>query len=175
MGQEFESEQKGNFQVYRQNGGKPILIREEADAEIESDDESADNKNVASTYESSKNIESGHSHDDKIDCNCHSKKPRISYGPEQVVKGKPETYIHHQPKIIVRQPPTHVRIEHPPTIITPSTIVFRRHGKTVRRPVIYQHLPRDVRVRPVIVKVVKPIEKKILVEKKLNFGKENNF
>ncbi|KAG4074272.1 hypothetical protein HA402_008681 [Bradysia odoriphaga] len=103
----------------------------------------------------------------KIDCDCNKSKPKITYGPEQIVKGKPETYIHHQPKIIVRQPPTHVRIEHPPTVIQPSTIVFRRHGKTIRRPVIYQHLPQDVQVRPVYVKVVKPIEKKVIIENKL--------
>lgn len=104
------------------------------------------------------------------DCNCKSKKPKITYGPEQIVKGKPETYIHHQPKIIVRQPPTHVRIEHPPTVIQPSTIVIRRNGKTIRRPVIYQHLPRDVQVRPVYIKVVRPIEKNVIVENKSQQG-----
>lgn len=123
------------------------------------DDESGADVKVTETLSSD-------GRDGKIDCNCHKPKPKITYGPEQIIKGKPETYIHHQPKIIVRQPPTHVRIEHPPTIIQPSTIVFRRHGKTIRRPVVYQHLPQDVEERPVYVNVVRPIEKKVIIENK---------
>lgn len=121
---------------------------------------------VATDEETGADVEVSEPAGGKIDCDCNRSKPKISYGPEQIIKGKPETYIHHQPKIIVRQPPTHVRIEHPPTIIQPSTIVFRRHGKTIRRPVIYQHLPQDVQERPVYVKVVRPIVKKVIVEKK---------
>lgn len=162
---EHEHEQhsmEGHFQIFQQNGGKPILV-----SSVGTDDDkesTVDSKE--SHFEGSHHEEHVHDNDDNVDCDCNKEKPKITYGPEQVVKGKPETYIHHQPKIIVRQPPTHVRIEHPPTIIQPSTIVLRRHGKTIRRPVIYQHLPRDVRVRPVIVKVVRPIEKKVLVERK---------
>jgi hypothetical protein len=163
----------GNYQVYQQNGGKPIFISSSSnndDTEIEGDITDSDDTAIEDpqTVDESSDISGDFSNDqaDKEDCNCKKQKPKITYGPEQIVKGKPETYIHHQPKIIVRQPPTHVRIEHPPTVIHPSTIVFRRHGKTIRRPVIYQHLPRDVRVRPVYVKVVRPIEKKVLVESK---------
>lgn len=152
---DFESDQEGNY--FQQNDGKPIMISSVGndDSEITADSDAA-------------NVDLGNvDDDDKADCNCNKGKPKITYGPEQVVKGKPETYIHRQPKIIVQQPPTHVRIEHPPTIIHPSTIVFRRRGKTIRRPVIYQHLPQDVQVRPVYVKVIKPIEKKILVGEKV--------
>lgn len=162
--QEFESEQDEKFQIFRQNGGKPILVSS-VSTDGNSDDESVVHAKLRS-FEDEHNVEHVHDNDDKVNCDCNKEKPKITYGPESVVKGKPETYIHHQPKIIVRQPPTHVRIEHPPTIIQPSTIVLHRTGKTIKRPVIYQHLPRDVRVRPVIVKVVRPIEKKVLVDRK---------
>lgn len=87
------------------------------------------------------------------------------YGKTQVIKGRPETVIHKPSHVIVNQPPTKVLIHHAPLIVKPSAVVFHRAGKTIHRPVTHKYLPRPVQVRPVYVKLVRPIEKKVLVEK----------
>lgn len=81
-------------------------------------------------------------------------------------KLRAETVIHKPSHIIVKQPPTQVLIHHPPLIVRPSPVVFHRHGKTIHRPVKHEYLPRKVEVRPVYHTVVKPIEKKVLIENK---------
>lgn len=81
-------------------------------------------------------------------------------------KGRAETIIHKPSHIIVNQPPTRVLIHHPPLIVRPAPVVLHRGGKTIHRPVSHQHLPRKVVVKPVYETIVKPIEKKILVDSK---------
>ncbi len=86
--------------------------------DLSTDSDNADNDSEAAvdineqSSDDEGDDESRHVHDKDCDCKKlgYKGKPRISYGAEQVIKGKPETYIHHQPKIVVRQPPTHVRI-----------------------------------------------------------------
>lgn len=84
---------------------------------------------------------------------------------DTVIKGRPEIVMHRQPTLIVKRPPTTVRINHAPMIVKSSPIVFHRGGDRIHRPIIKKHLKRPVHIRPVVVKVVRPIEKKVLVEK----------
>lgn len=81
-------------------------------------------------------------------------------------KLRAETVVHKPSHIIVNQPPTKVLIHHPPLIVKPSPVVFHRAGKTIHRPVKHQYLPRKVEERKVYHTVVKPIEKKVLIDSK---------
>lgn len=76
-----------------------------------------------------------------------------------------ETVIHKPSHIIVNQPPTRLIINHPPLIVKPAPVVLHQGGKTIRTETIRKFLPQPVQVRPVYVRLVKPIEKQILVEK----------
>lgn len=103
------------------------------------------------------------------DCGCAPPAPevaRIGRIETSVVKGRPEIVLHRQPTLIVRRPPTTVRINHAPMIVKPSPVLFHRAGDVTHHKTVHKHLKRPVHVKPVIVKVVKPIEKKVFIERK---------
>lgn len=106
---------------------------------------------------------------------CSRRSSSIDYLPsggsscgceETVVKGRPEIVMHRQPTLIVKRPPTTVRINHAPMVVKSAPIVFHRGGDCIHRPVIRHQLQRKVIVKPVTVKLVKPITKKVLIEKR---------
>lgn len=94
-----------------------------------------------------------------------SKKPCKVIKKTETIKKPGETIIHKPSHIIVNQPPTRLIINHPPLIVKPSPVILHHGGKIIHKHVAHKFLPRPVQVRPVYVKVVKPIEKKVLIEK----------
>lgn len=89
---------------------------------------------------------------------------RIETTEESIHEGA-HTVIHRPAHIIVNQPPTRLLINHPPLIVKPSAIVFHTGGKTIKTLITKEFMPRAIHVRPVIVRIVKPIEKKVLISK----------
>lgn len=83
----------------------------------------------------------------------------------EVVQQPGETFVHHPGPIFINQPPTRLIIKHAPYIVRPSPIVVNQGGKTITKAYTTKFLPSPVHIRPVIVRLVKPIEKKVLVEK----------
>lgn len=84
---------------------------------------------------------------------------------EKIIKGKPHAIVHRQSPILIRRPPTYVKIEHEPLLLKQNPIVFYQHPSMVKQPIIHKHLPQKVQYQPYVVKVEQPIEKKILLEK----------
>lgn len=84
---------------------------------------------------------------------------------EESINEGAQTVIHRPAHIVVNQPPTRLIINHPPLIVKPSAIVLHTGGKTIKKLITKEFLPRPVHVRPVIVRIVKPIEKKVLISK----------
>lgn len=76
-----------------------------------------------------------------------------------------ETIVHKPAHIIVNQPPTRLLIHHAPLIVKPSPLVLHQPGKKVENQITRNYLPRPVQVNPVYVRLVKPIEKKVLISK----------
>lgn len=83
----------------------------------------------------------------------------------EVVQTPGETFVHHPGPIFINQPPTRLIIKHAPYIVRPSPIVVNQGGKTITKAYTTKYLPSPVHVRPVIVRLVKPITKKVLIEK----------
>lgn len=83
----------------------------------------------------------------------------------EVTKEADETIVHQPGAIYVNQPPTRLIINHAPFLLRPSPVVLQQGGKTITHQITRNFLPSPVQVRPVIVRIVKPIEKKVLVEK----------
>lgn len=76
-----------------------------------------------------------------------------------------ETIVHKPAHIIVNQPPTRLLIHHAPLIVKPSPLVVHQPGKLIKKTLTRNFLPRPVQVQPVYVRMVKPIEKKVLISK----------
>lgn len=76
-----------------------------------------------------------------------------------------ETFVHHPGPIYINQPPTRLIINHPPFVIRPSPIVLNQAGRKVTKEYTKTYLPSPVQVRPIIVRVVKPIEQKVFLDK----------
>lgn len=83
----------------------------------------------------------------------------------EVVHQPGETFVHHPGPIYINQPPTRLIINHAPYIVRPSPIVVNQAGKKITKAFTTKYLPSPVHVRPVIVRLVKPITKKVLIEK----------
>lgn len=83
----------------------------------------------------------------------------------EVVHTPGETFVHHPGPIYINQPPTRLIIKHAPYIVRPSPIVVNQGGKKITKAYTTKYLPSPVHVRPVIVRLVKPITKKVLIEK----------
>lgn len=83
----------------------------------------------------------------------------------EIVQTPGETFVHHPGPIFINQPPTRLIIKHAPYIVRPSPIVVNQGGKTITKAYTTKYLPSPVHIRPVIVRLVKPIEKKVLIEK----------
>lgn len=83
----------------------------------------------------------------------------------EVVHAPGETFVHHPGPIYINQPPTRLIIKHAPYIVRPSPIVVNQGGKKITKAYTTKYLPSPVHVRPVIVRLVKPITKKVLIEK----------
>lgn len=83
----------------------------------------------------------------------------------QVDKQPGETFVHQPGEIYISQPPTRLIINHAPYIVRPSPIILNQGGKTITHEFIRKIMPGQIQYRPVIVRVVKPIEKKVLIDK----------
>lgn len=76
-----------------------------------------------------------------------------------------ETFVHHPGPIYINQPPTTLVIKHAPYCIRPAPVVLNQGGKKITRVKTTKFMPAPVHIKPVIVRIVKPVEKKVLVEK----------
>lgn len=83
----------------------------------------------------------------------------------EVVQQPGETFVHHPGPIYINQPPTRLVINHAPFVIRPSPIALHQGGRTITKEYTKKFLPSPIQVRPIIVRIVKPIEKKVLIEK----------
>lgn len=83
----------------------------------------------------------------------------------QVLQQPGETFVHHPGSILINQPPTRLIINHAPFLVKPSPIILNQGGKTITKAITRKYLPSQIQVRPVIVRVVKPIEKKVFIDK----------
>lgn len=78
---------------------------------------------------------------------------------------EPDDYIIHKPPhIIIHRPPTEILLHHQPIFIKRAPIVFNRPGKVIKRRTFRQMMPRQVVVKPVYYRIVRPIEKKVLLD-----------
>lgn len=86
---------------------------------------------------------------------------------QSVYSKKPdETVVHKPSHIIVNRPPTEILLHHAPIYIKPSAVAFHRPGQITHRTVFRQMQPQKYHVQPYYVKIVKPIEKKLLLDQK---------
>lgn len=76
-----------------------------------------------------------------------------------------ETFVHHPGPIYINQPPTTLVIKHAPYCIRPAPIVLNQGGKKITKVKTTKTMPAPIHIKPVIVRIVKPVEKKVLVEK----------
>lgn len=76
-----------------------------------------------------------------------------------------ETFVHHPGPIYINQPPTTLVIKHAPYCIRPAPVVLNQGGKKITKVKITKTMPAPIHIKPVIVRIVKPVEKKVLVEK----------
>lgn len=83
----------------------------------------------------------------------------------EIVQTPGETFVHHPGSILINQPPTRLIINHAPFIVKPSPVVLNQGGKTITKALTRKYLPSQIQLRPVIVRVVKPIEKKVFLDK----------
>lgn len=83
----------------------------------------------------------------------------------EVIKTPGETFVHQPGEILINQPPTRLTINHAPYIVRPSPIVLNTGGKTITNAYTRKILPSSIQLRPVIVRIVKPIEKKVLIDR----------
>lgn len=83
----------------------------------------------------------------------------------EIVETPGETFVHQPGPIYISQPPTKLIINHAPYVVRPSPVVLNQGGKKITKAFTTKFLPSPIQIRPVIVRLVKPIEKKVLVEK----------
>lgn len=83
----------------------------------------------------------------------------------EVVQHPGETFVHQPGEILISQPPTRLVINHAPYIVRPSPVVLNQGGKTITNAYTRKILPGQVQYRPIIVRIVKPIERKVLIDK----------
>ncbi|XP_031622926.1 chorion protein S38-like [Contarinia nasturtii] len=83
----------------------------------------------------------------------------------EVVQHPGETFVHQPGEILINQPPTRLIINHAPYIVRPSPIVVNSGARTVTNAYTRRILPSTIQLRPVIVRLVKPIERKVLLDK----------
>lgn len=83
----------------------------------------------------------------------------------EVVKHPGETFVHQPGEIVINRPPTRLIINHEPYIVRPSPIVLNTGAKTITNAFTRKILPSSIQLRPVIVRIVRPIEKKVLIDK----------
>lgn len=126
------------YEVIRQNNGQPIVVYARNEGE--------------KLIEEFPPVEGRH-----LPCDAKT----------QIIRGRPETFVHRQSPIIIRRPPTRVLIPHPPIVVKPNPVIFHREGTVIKEPVIHKHLPRKVKVQPYVVEVEKPVEKKIIIDNKI--------
>lgn len=93
---------------------------------------------------------------------------------QNIIEKHPDnTFIHQPAKILVQRPPTEILIHHAPVLVKPSPVVFHQPGKTILRPVLRKLLPQKYEERTNLVRIIRPIEQKVLVPKTDNFGYGN--
>lgn len=83
----------------------------------------------------------------------------------EVVHTPGETFYHQPGEILINQPPTRLIINHAPYVIKPSPVVINHGHKTITNAYTKKILPSSIQLRPVIVRIVRPIEKKVLIDK----------
>lgn len=83
----------------------------------------------------------------------------------EVIHKPGETFYHQPGEILINQPPTRLIINHAPYIIKPSPVVINSGHKTITNAYTKKILPSSIQLRPVIVRIVRPIEKKVLIDK----------
>lgn len=83
----------------------------------------------------------------------------------EVIHTPGETFVHQPGEILINQPPTRLIINHAPYIVRPSPIVLNSGSKKITNAYTRKTLPSTIQLRPVIVRIVRPIEKKVLIDK----------
>lgn len=85
---------------------------------------------------------------------------------EEVDESKePDDYIIHKPPhIIIHRPPTEILLHHKPIFIKRAPIVFHRPGNVIKRRTFRHMMPRQFVVKPIYYRMIKPIEKKVLLD-----------
>lgn len=83
----------------------------------------------------------------------------------EVIQHPGETFVHHPGSILINQPPTRLIINHAPFLVKPAPIILNQGGKTVTKAITRKYMPGQIQLRPVIIRVVKPIEKKVFIDK----------
>lgn len=82
-----------------------------------------------------------------------------------VVQKPGETFVHQPSLIKIMQPPTQLTIYHAPLFVKPAPVIVNQGGKTITKLHTRKFLPSQTQVRPVFVRVIKPIEKKVFIDK----------
>lgn len=88
----------------------------------------------------------------------------------EVIQTPGETFVHQPGEILISQPPTRLVINHAPYIVRPAPIILNQGGKTITNAYTRKILPGAIQLRPVIVRIVKPIEKKVFIDKPVQPG-----
>lgn len=91
----------------------------------------------------------------------------------EIVQAPGETFVHQPGEILINQPPTRLIINHAPYIVRPSAVVVNQGGKKITNEYTRKILPSAIQLRPIIVRIVKPIEKKVLIDKPQQPGCQN--
>lgn len=87
---------------------------------------------------------------------------------------EPDDYIIHKPPhIIIHRPPTEILLHHAPIYIKRAPIIYERPGNIIKRKIERQMMPRQVIVKPVYYRVIKPIEKRVLVNPQMQYYSPN--
>lgn len=91
----------------------------------------------------------------------------------EVIHTPGETFVHQPGEILINQPPTRLIINHAPYIVRPSAIIVNQGSKKITNAFTRKFLPSPVQYRPVIVRIVRPVEKKVLIDKPQKPGSQN--
>lgn len=91
----------------------------------------------------------------------------------EIVHTPGETFVHQPGEILINQPPTRLIINHAPYIVRPSPVILNQGSKTITNAYTRKTLPSSIQLRPVIVRIVRPIEKKVLIDKPQQPGCQN--
>lgn len=79
----------------------------------------------------------------------------------------PDDFIVHKPSpIIIQRPPTEILLHHRPIHIKPGTVYFHQAGNILKKQTHRKIMPKKVITMPVIYRIIRPIEQKVLIRQR---------